>query len=70
MAGTSPSTATRSWTTGAMAANAASSNAPPATARGPPASHGRQASMNVVGRQGPDVLAVHVGELGHVEERR
>ena len=35
-----------------------------------PVSQGRQASMNSSSGHGPDVLAVHVGELGHVEEGR
>src|SRR5665213_1175879 len=49
MAGTSPSTVTRSWTTGAMAANTAASKASAGHGVASPSSHGRHASTKSEG---------------------
>ena len=70
MAGTSPSTPTRSWTRGAMVRNTASSKRSGGHGARSGASHGRGRLDEVVDRHGPQVLLVHPLELLHVEERR
>ena len=89
ISGTSPSTATRSWTTAASAAKTSASKrsgghgggstagAPVSGSRHPPGAHspgpGRPRGGRLdelVDREVPDVLAVHVRELLDVEEGR